>query len=217
MNIVIFDKIEIIRIGLKCIIANNSEHNIIADTDETKFLCNLIMSSKIDILVVGFFENYIKFMEFLTKIRQTNAKVKILVFSENIDEFFIFKALKVGVSGFIEKKSSSNEIIDAINTIAKDEDYFSETVANIILKSYIKNIKSGEEISEKKPRNLTRREIQILKLVGQGLTNQQIADGLFISIRTVNAHKNHIMQKLGLKTTADLIKFAIKNKYVDIW
>jgi two-component system response regulator NreC len=217
MNIVIFDKIEIIRIGLKYIIANNSEHNIIADTDETKFLCNLIMSSKIDILVVGFFENYIKFMEFLTKIRQTNAKVKILVFSENIDEFFIFKALKVGVSGFIEKKSSSNEIIDAINTIAKDEDYFSETVANIILKSYIKNIKSGEEISEKKPRNLTRREIQILKLVGQGLTNQQIADGLFISIRTVNAHKNHIMQKLGLKTTADLIKFAIKNKYVDIW
>ncbi len=216
MNIVIFDKIEIIRIGLKYIIANNSEHNIITDTDDTKILCDFVKQKQIDILIVGYFENHFKFLELLTKIRQVNPKIKILIFSENIDEELIFKALKVGVFGFIEKTSNTTEIIEAINTIANGEDYFSETVSNIILKSYIKNIKSGEEISEKKPRNLTRREIQILKLVGQGLTNRQIADGLFISIRTVNAHKNHIMQKLGLKTTADLIKFAIKNKYIEI-
>jgi DNA-binding CsgD family transcriptional regulator len=81
------------------------------------------------------------------------------------------------------------------------------------LKSYIK--KAKVEINDKKEA-LSIREIEILKLVTQSFTNQEIADKLFISIRTVESHKNHVMQKLELKTTVDLIKFAIKNKIVEI-
>ncbi len=143
--------------------------------------------------------------------------IKILVLTDVLKEIEIFSSLKAGAIGYIDKTTTdAQELHRALKAVVNSEEYFSEPVANLIIQNYVKNIRQGEEISEKKPRNLTRREIQILKLISEGLTNKQIADGLFISVRTVETHKNNIMQKLGLKNTAELIKFAIKHGYVKL-
>ncbi len=216
MRIVIFYEIEVVRIGLEQIIQTDVNNTVVASFCDTTKLNKFLEQNQIDILVTGVYPDDKHFIEFLNIIRKNYTNIRVLIFTDKINEFFIFNCLKTGVLGFIENVSSSEEIIEAVKTVAKNEEYFSANVSNIILKSFVEHIKNGEEISEKKPRDLTRREIQILKLVSQGLTNQQIADGLFISIRTVNAHKSHIMQKLQLKTTADLIRFAIKNEYVKL-
>ena len=85
-----------------------------------------------------------------------------------------------------------------------------------ILKSYIKKVKSNDDYSGKTQNVLSSRELEILTLFAEGNTNQEIAEKLFISIRTVESHKNHIMQKLELKTTVDLVKFAIKNNIIQL-
>ena len=215
MKVIIFDKIEIISIGIEQIIKSDADVETVAFFDEIDIF-NYLNNHKLDVIVLGFGLNYNKIPDFVKKIRKNYSELSILIISDKIDELFVFNCLKIGVLGIVEKNSSSNEILEAVKTIDRNKEYFSPNISDVILKSYVAHIKNGEEISEKKPRNLTRREIQILKLVCEGLTNQQIADGLFISIRTVNAHKNHIMQKLNLKTTADLIKFAIKNEYVKL-
>lgn len=214
MRIVIFDEIEVIRVGLEQIITQNSDNKVIASFCDSVILTKFLKENDVDIIIAGVYGEQKHFIENLSQLHKIFSKIKFLLFTNILDESFIFNCLKIGVLGFVESIASSDEIVEAIKSISGNQEYFSSNISNIILKSYISHVKFGEEISEKKPRNLTRREIQIIKLVSQGLTNQQIADGLFISIRTVNAHKSHIMQKLELKTTADLIKFAIINEYV---
>lgn len=214
MRIVIFDEIEVIRVGLEQIITQNSDNKIVASFCDSVILTKFLKENDVDIIITGVYSEQKYYIDFLTQLHKNFSKIKFLLFTSIYDEFFIFNCLKIGVLGFVESTASSEEIIEAINSVSQNQEYFSSNISNIILKSYIAHVKFGEEISEKKPRDLTRREIQIIKLVSQGMTNQQIADGLFISIRTVNAHKSHIMQKLEIKTTADLIKFAIINEYV---
>jgi two-component system response regulator NreC len=95
-------------------------------------------------------------------------------------------------------------------------EYFGESISNIILKSYIKMAQSENDDVEKGLESLSSREQEVLRLFSQGKSNRDIADELFISTRTVESHKNHIMQKLELKTIVDLIKFAIKNGILEI-
>lgn len=216
MKTVIFDEIEIIRIGLLTIFNHTSEIIVIDDFDNFDDFSDFTKTNSVDLIIADFFEIKNFNLDFIKKIKKQNKNTKILIFSNNLDKNTIFSYIRAGIDGYIQKTSCKEEIFKAIRALQNNEEYFSENIANIILKSYISGVKNGDEISEKKPRNLTRREIQILKLVCNGMTNNQIADGLFISIRTVNTHKTNIMQKLELKTTADLIKFGYKNGLIEI-
>lgn len=131
-------------------------------------------------------------------------------------EEFVFNAINSGAKGYLPKNTSRSELLEAIRAVAKGEEYFAESISNTILKSYIKKAKSGNLEQLRDESLLSKRELEVLRLFAQGLTNQEIADKLFISIRTVESHKNHIMQRLELKTTVDLIKFAIRNNLVTL-
>ncbi|MBN2891696.1 MAG: response regulator transcription factor [Bacteroidales bacterium] len=216
MKAVIFDEIEIIRIGLLNIFNHSSDIIVIDDFNSFDELSDFLALNCVDLIIADFFQSENFDFDFFRSIKKRNKNTKILVFSNVLDKKIIFSSIRAGVDGYLHKTAVKEEIIDAVRKVKENNEYFSENVSNIILKSYLSNVKYGEEISEKKPRNLTRREIQILKLVCDGMTNQQIADGLCISIRTVDTHKSNIMQKLQLKTTADLVAFAFKSGLVAI-
>jgi two-component system response regulator NreC len=120
-----------------------------------------------------------------------------------------------GAKGYLPKDTSRKELLDAINSIAEGEEYLGKLISSSILKSYIKKSQSKFERLDKNEA-LTNREVEIIQLVGKGLMNKEIADRLNISVRTVDSHKNHIMGKLKLKTTAELIIYGIKNKIIEI-
>jgi len=211
---VIFDENEIIRIGLLTIFNHNSDMIVIDAFGKFDDFLSFVSHNNVELIFADFFQYKNFNFDFLKKIKSRNKETKIVVFTNVLDKTKIFSAIKAGVDGYVHKNSTKDEIFKAVDVLKKNEQYFSENVSDIILKTYLTGLKQGEEISEKKPRDLTKREIQILKLVCQGLTNQQIADGLYISIRTVETHKTNIMQKLKLQTTADLIKFAFQNGYI---
>ena len=144
------------------------------------------------------------------------AGIKVLILSMFTQEEFIFNAIQSGAKGYLPKNTTKKELLDAIFTVYNGEEFYSQQISGIILKSYIKKAQNQEDDSKKKEEQLSKREIEILKLFAEGTSNQEIADKLFISVRTVESHKNHIMQKLELKNTVDLVKFAIKNKIIDL-
>jgi DNA-binding NarL/FixJ family response regulator len=152
-------------------------------------------------------------MDLLKKIGLEYPRIKVLALSVEYDEETVFKTLKAGAKGFITNTSNRQELYDAIHHLRNGYDYYTKSITDILLKSYIKVIKSEED---GKPKNLSKREVEIIKCWGDGFTNQEIADKLFISVRTVESHKNHIMQKLNLRTTVDLVKFAIKNNIIQV-
>jgi len=166
-----------------------------------------------NVLIICIYKSDKNSLELVKRIGLDYPRIKVLILSMENDEETVFKTLKAGAKGFITNGSSRQELYDAIHHLRNGYDYYTKSITDILLKSYIKVIKSEED---GKPKNLSKREIEIIKYWGEGFTNQEIADKLFISVRTVESHKNHIMQKLNLRTTVDLVKFAIKNNLIQV-
>lgn len=216
IKIMLVDDHQIVRDGIKALLESLENVQVIGEASNAKELLEKLKNCKPDIIVTDISMPDISGIE-LTKIineKEEFSGIKVLILSMFTNEDFIFNAIKAGANGYLPKNTTRRELFEAVNTIYNGDDYFSESISNIILKSYVKKAQN-EELTEKKE-SLSVRETEILKLFAQGLSNQEIADKLFISIRTVESHKNHIMQKLELKSTVDLIKFAIKNKIIEL-
>jgi DNA-binding NarL/FixJ family response regulator len=210
------DDHQIVRDGIKALLESLDNVQVIGEASNVAELLVKLETSHPDIIVTDISMPDISGIE-LTKIINENPDyngIKVLILSMFTNEDFIFNAIKAGAKGYLPKNTTRRELFDAVNTIYNGDEYFSESISNIILKSYIKKAQGDEQADKKEA--LSVRETEILKHFAEGMANQEIADKLFISIRTVESHKNHIMQKLELKSTVDLIKFAIKNKIVEI-
>jgi DNA-binding NarL/FixJ family response regulator len=210
------DDHQIVRDGIKALLESLDNVQVIGEASSVAELLVKLETSHPDIIVTDISMPDISGIE-LTKIINENPVyngIKVLILSMFTNEDFIFNAIKAGAKGYLPKNTTRRELFDAVNTIYNGDEYFSESISNIILKSYIKKAQGDEQADKKEA--LSVRETEILKHFAEGMANQEIADKLFISIRTVESHKNHIMQKLELKSTVDLIKFAIKNKIVEI-
>ncbi len=143
-------------------------------------------------------------------------KGKMLVLSLFNDEKFILRTIKAGAKGHLGSDANRSEILEAIYTLRNGHEYYAKSITDILLHSYLSDQKIGPEEKKTKLRQLSPREMEIFKLFAEGMSNRHIAEKLFISVRTVETHKNNIMKKIELKTTVDLVKFAIKNNIIQI-
>jgi DNA-binding NarL/FixJ family response regulator len=152
-------------------------------------------------------------IELIRRISEKHPDTYVLVLSMYVTEDYIFNALKAGAKGYLPKQDTTRaELLKAIRTIARGEEFFSDSVAQVISKLYSHSAKStATPDSMARKANLTSRETEILRLYTEGLSNMEIADRLNISIRTVETHKNNIMQKYNFKSTVEMVKFAIRN------
>ncbi len=143
-------------------------------------------------------------------------KTKMLVLSLFNDEKFILRTIKAGAKGHLGSDANRSEILEAIYTLRNGYEYYAKSITDILLHSYLSDKKIGPVEKENKLKNLSPRELEVFKLFAEGMSNRHIAEKLFISVRTVETHKNNIMKKIELKTTVDLVKFAIKNNIIQI-
>ena len=155
-------------------------------------------------------------LENIKKLTQLFPKVKVLVLSLHHNEKFILKIIKAGAKGHLSSDTNRSEILEAIYTLRNGFEFYAKTITNILLNSYLDD--HDNEVLEKEQGRqiLSPRELEVLKHFADGMTNREIADKLFISIRTVETHKNNIMKKVNLRTTVDLVKFALKNNIVEL-
>ena len=216
INVAILDKHQIVAEGIGELLRNVEDIEVTLKMSDKKELIDGIKKSIIHILIFSIHDLGTEDLNLIQEIGTETPKIKILVLSAISDKEVIFKTIKAGAKGFLTKDTSKNELIEAIYSLRNGYDYFSSSITNILLNQYINSIKSNEPQQNINSYNLSTRELEILKLWGSSYTNKEIADKLFISIRTVESHKNHIMQKLNMKTTVDLVKFALKNNIIQI-
>ncbi|MCK9423111.1 MAG: response regulator transcription factor [Bacteroidales bacterium] len=157
-------------------------------------------------------------IDLIRKIREVFPSVHVLVLSMYVSEDYIFNALKAGAWGYLPKQDTTKgELFKAIRTLFKGEQYFSNSIAQVITRLYSHSVKQAtlpESIS--KTHSLTARESEILRLYAEGYSNQEISEKLNISVRTVETHKNNIMQKYNFRSTVDMLKFAIRNNLAEL-
>lgn len=147
------------------------------------------------------------------KIKSDYPDTKILILTMHDDEEYLFHVLKSGASGYILKTAPDEELLRAIRTIYRGETYIHPKLANSIVFELIKG--EGQPHSEDMIEKLSARELEILPLIAKGYGNKDIAEKLFISVKTVEAHKSKIMEKLNLKSRPELVEYALKKKLLD--
>jgi two-component system response regulator NreC len=218
IKLILVDDHRLVRAGIKSLLNDNDRFEILGEAENGDELIVLLQKELPNVILLDISLPGLSGIDWTRKILETSAYngVKILILSMFTQEEFIFNAIQAGAKGYLPKNTSKKELLEAIEAVHKGEEYFSQQISGIILKSYIKKAQNQEDESKKKEDLLSKREIEILKLFAEGVSNQEIADKLFISVRTVESHKNHIMQKLELKNTVDLVKFAIKNKIIEL-
>ncbi|MEI6122740.1 MAG: response regulator transcription factor [Bacteroidota bacterium] len=216
IKIILVDDHQIVRDGIKALLTDVDDIDIISEAASYNELREKLKLQNPDIILMDISLPEVSGLEITKLLSESHPSLKVLILSMYTGEDFIFNAIKSGAKGYLPKNTTRKEIIDAIRAVYNNDEYFSESISSVILKSYVQKAKTSDHKPERMEDRLTIREIEILKHFASGLSNQEIADKLFISIRTVESHKNHIMQKLELKSTVDLIKVAIKNNIVDI-
>jgi len=137
---------------------------------------------------------------------------KILVLSMHCDDVYVRQALKAGARGYLLKDSEDLDLIKAVKAIRAGGSFFSPPVSKVVLSGYLGDKAEGAE--EDGVARLTDREREVLQLIAEGKTNKEVAHALSVSVNTVETHRKHIMEKLDLHNTAELVRFAIRTKMV---
>jgi DNA-binding NarL/FixJ family response regulator len=148
-------------------------------------------------------------------IKERSDTVKVILLSGEIRKDLVTAGIQAGIDGYLPKDIDRKALINAIRTVAGGQKYFNETIATLVFEDYYKReVVSRNSEKQFKNTDLTKREMEVLALIADGMNNRMVADKLFISVKTVDTHKMHILEKLGLKNTAELVKYAIKNKLI---
>lgn len=145
-------------------------------------------------------------------LKKDYPNVKVLALSMHAESGYIIKMLEAGASGYLLKDAGKEEMIRAIRTVDEGNTYYSQRVSSAILEHLANPAKSQKE---KTAASLTRREMEVLRLIAEEYSNPEIAEKLFISIRTVDTHRRNLLEKLGVKNTAGLVKYAIRQGLLD--
>lgn len=216
IKVILVDDHEIVRDGIRLLIEGMENIQVIDEAGSAVEMKSILVIKQPDIAIIDISLPEISGIELATYLAENYPQIKILMLSMYTSEDFIFNSIKAGAAGYLPKNTTKDELNNAIVEIMEGREYFSESISNVILKSYVKKAQSEKEPVKKELNLLSSREQEVLRLFSDGNSNKEIANELFISTRTVESHKNHIMQKLELKTTVDLIKFAIKSGILEI-
>lgn len=212
----IYDEHRIAQEGINTMLKVSNDIEVAFNASSKNELMEYSNSHLIHVLIINVHVVNTAFLNLLKEVNDRHPKIKTLVTSVHNEEETILRIIKMGAKGFLAKDSGYKELIEAIYTLRNGHDYYSESIMHLLLKKYISKIQNEHSEGSLNVKNLSSRELEIIQLWGNSYTNKEIADKLFISVRTVESHKNHIMQKLNLKTVVDLVKFAIRNNLIEM-
>ncbi len=213
LRIILADDHHLFRDGIKSLLMDEESIEIVGEVSNGEELIELLTKASAELIISDISMPKMNGIEACRIVKQDFPDIKFLILSMHNNEEFIKEAISVGANGYLPKDICREELLKGIFAIKNGQDYFSEEVSKTIMQSFIYKVKHEDD---KKEECLTKREIEILKYVSEGYINKEIADLLNISIRTVDSHKNNIMNKLKLKSSIDMVKYAIKNNLVKL-
>jgi len=212
IRILVAERNFLLREGLKSLISRNKGFEL-ADEAENGFdVLEKALEHKPQVLILDFTAETFS-LDIVRKVLRYCPGVKVLAISDLRDKQQVSKALEAGICSCLLKECGKDEVIDAIAATAKGEQFFCGRIVNEIMQAPDEVLPENEGVSCDGVK-ISPREVEIIRLVAEGLTNKQIADRLCLSTHTVTTHRKNIMSKLAVNNTAGLVLFAIKNNIV---
>ena len=183
-------------------------------TNDLVSIIDAVRTNGVNIILLNMHGNESSDLETMKHVLERFDRLRGVVMSSHIAQRSVVNAIKCGVKGFISPEANLEELHRALLTVRGGYDYWSSDIANMLIQGYVSESMPAPEAPSVDM--LSARQIEILRMWGENKSNREIADKLFLSIRTVETHKNHIMQKLNLKTTVDMVRFGIRNNIIEL-
>jgi len=211
IKVVIVDDHTLFRDGLKLILSNSEGIHVVGEAADGKGFINQVDSFEDVTVLMDIEMPVMNGIETARLAVERNPAIKIIALTMFEEYEYYYQMIEAGAKGFLLKNSEMDEVIQAIKEVNKGGNYFSKELLLTIVQN-MSELKS----SHNKTDNLSEREIEVLHLICKGFSNQEIADKLFLSKRTVDKHRANILEKTGSRNTASMVMYAIKNKIIRI-
>jgi DNA-binding NarL/FixJ family response regulator len=213
VSILIADDHEVIHSGIKDILRSQRRYHVIANAFNGLETIEKAMLLKPDIIFMDISMPDINGIEATREIRKYSLSAKVIALTQHDEKEYIIQFIRAGGDGYLLKNSKKEEFFNAIETVLQGRRYLSDDISERLINSSI-----GERDNDHDPEkpHLTRREIEIIRKIAEDKSNQEIADGLNISLRTVETHRRNLMQKLKVNSVVALIRYAAVHKLIDL-
>src|ERR1700721_3743580 len=206
-TVFVVDDHPIVRQGLTLLINRESDLAVCGEAEEMHSALRSIQAVKPDILIVDISLNGPDGLELLKNIRITSPRLPVLILSMHDESIYAERALRAGANGYIMKQEATQKVLVALRRILSGEIHVSEKIANSMLQHYVRGANPSEASSVSE---LTDRELEVFRLIGEGHGTRQIAESLHLRIKTVESYQAHIKEKLLLKNARELVQHAVQ-------
>jgi DNA-binding NarL/FixJ family response regulator len=205
-RILIADDFAIVRQGLKKVLDAKPDLEVVAEAEDGREAVEKALAEDVHLAILDVSMPRMTGIQAASELHKRKPELKTLMLSMHDSEQFLFEALKAGASGYVLKSGADTDIVDAVRAAMRGDSYLYPSAVTTLVRDYVERGGRGEEQFDV----LTPRELEVLKLIAEAYTNKQIADALFISVKTVERHRQNILDKLGMRDRVELTRYAIR-------
>ena len=208
IRVLLADDHTLFREGIRLLLERQGDMQVVGEAADGREAVELAHRLQPNVVLMDIGMPVMNGMEATRLLHTQDPAARVLILTMHGTDDYFFRVLEAGASGYLLKEAAPTDLLSAIRSVHRGEMFFYPTLAKRLAQEYLRRVGSGEERSSFDA--LTEREKEVLKLIGQGHTNQEIADILCLSINTVQTHRTHIMNKLNLHSRAELMKYAVR-------
>lgn len=212
IKVLLVDDHKIVRDGIKLMLEPQAGIDVVAEAENGEIVEKMLDETPVDVVVMDINMPGMNGIATTKMVKEKHPSVKVLALTMSSDDSHIRQMVQAGASGYIMKSAGRDELTRAIHEVMDGKHYFSDQATQSIMMDLVKN--KGKSTAPD-PIHITERELEVLQMIVKEFTNQEIAEKLYISPRTVDAHRRNLLQKTGARNTAGLVKYAFQHGLVN--
>ena len=211
-RVLLADDHAVVRSGLRAVLDAEPDIEVVAEAQDGLEAVDKALAADVDLAILDVSMPRLTGLQATAELRRRHQGLRVLILSVHDNEQYLFEALRAGASGYVLKSAANHDLVDACRSAMRGESFLYPNAVRALVREYLEQARQGEAVPEDP---LTPRELQVVKLIAEGHSSEQIADELVISRKTVAHHRANLLGKLGMRNVADLTRYAIRRGLIE--